>query len=61
MRKKTSSTQKVVAKLDEAIAAFREMQAERPQDKDSIAARITVLEWLKTGNPGELTVDTPDE
>lgn len=61
MRKKTSSTQKVVAKLDEAIAAFREMQTERPQDKDSIAARIVVLEWLKTGNPGELTVDIPNE
>lgn len=60
MKKKTSVT-KVIAKLDAAIAAFREMQTERPQDADAIEARIVVLEWLKTGNSGELTVDTPDK
>ncbi len=60
MNKKTSVA-KVITKLDAAIAAFREMQAERPQDTDAIEARIVVLEWLKTGNSGELTVDTPDK
>lgn len=61
MNKKASSIQKVVAKLDDAITAFREMQVERPQDTDAIEARIAVLEWLKTGESGELTVDTPNE
>ncbi len=60
MNKKTSVA-KVITKLDAAIAAFREMQAERPQDTDAIEARIVVLEWLKTGNSGELTVDTSDK
>lgn len=60
MNKKTSVA-KVITKLDAAIAAFREMQVERPQDTDAIEARIVVLEWLKTGNSGELTVDTSDK
>lgn len=60
MNKKTSVA-KVITKLDAAIAAFREMQAERPQDADAIEARIVVLEWLKTGNSGELTVDASDK
>ncbi len=56
MNKSKVLTEEVVSKIDAVIDALKKIPTETEAEKASIDARISVLEWLKSGKAGTVRV-----